>query len=90
MKQSCEFWHKKPPSIAYSHSIELPISPRQQLATKWDPALSEVVDDSEKTLEKSKKLKETVSKKEKAEKWKDGSRSRSRSKENLLTGEFKA
>jgi hypothetical protein len=92
MNQASEFWEKKapePPPRTHLHSIESPIVPkltsRQQLETKWDPALSEVVDDFEKTLERSKKVKEDV---KKVERMKDGSRSRSRSKENLFNGEF--
>jgi len=95
MNQASEFWEKKapePPPRTHLHSIESPIVPklttRQQMETKWDPALSEVVDDFEKTLERSKKVKENVNKREKVERMKDGSRSRSRSKENLLNGEF--
>lgn len=95
MNQASEFWEKKapePPPRTHLHSIESPIIPklttRQQMETKWDPALSEVVDDFEKTLERSKKVKEDVNKREKVERMKDGSRSRSRSKENLLNGEF--
>ena len=95
MNQASEFWEKKapePPPRTHLHSIESPIIPklttRQQMETKWDPALSEVVDDFEKTLERSKKVKEDVNKREKVERLKDGSRSRSRSKENLLNGEF--
>ncbi|KAL7014324.1 hypothetical protein ACKWTF_015862 [Chironomus riparius] len=91
MNQASEFWEKKapePPPRTHLHSIESPIVPRlttrQQLEAKWDPEMSEVVDDFEKTLERSKKVKENVNKREKGERMKDGSRSRSRSKENLL------
>lgn len=93
MNQASEFWDKKapePPPRTHLHTIESPIVPkltsRQQLETKWDPALSEVVDDFEKTLERSKKVKENVNKREKGERIKE--RSKSRSKENLLNGEL--
>lgn len=91
MNQATEFWDRKapePPPRTHLHPIESPIVPkvtaRQQMETKWDPALSEVVSDFEKTLERSKKDKENGKKVDKIK-----ARSRSRSKEDLLNGKWK-
>lgn len=66
MNESGEFWDKKPPEPpvrTHSHHVESPIVPKlTSRVTQWDPALSDVVSDFERTLERSKKGKE-VSKK---------------------------
>ena len=93
MNQATEFWDKKapePPPRTHLHTIESPIVPkltaRQHVDTKWDPALSEVVSDFERTFERSKKGKEVVNKKERVERMKE--RSKSKSREDFLNGEF--
>lgn len=66
MNESGEFWDKKPPEPpvrTHSHHVESPIVPKlTSRVTQWDPALSDVVSDFEKTLERSKKGKEIPTK----------------------------
>lgn len=65
MDQYGEFWTQQPPEPpprTHIHSMESPLglhyrrnfSRQQEDVTDWDPSLNEVVDDFEKTLEKSK------------------------------------
>lgn len=62
MNEYGEIWEKKPPEPpprTHSHTVESPIVPRlNSRVTQWDPALSDVVSDFERTLERSKKGKE--------------------------------
>lgn len=65
MDQLSEIWERKPPEPpprTHLHRIESPIVPfymkhqkHETGNTKWDPSLSDVVNDFEKTLERSKK-----------------------------------
>lgn len=58
-----EIWEKKPPEPpkrTHSLTVESPIVPKlTSRVTQWDPALSDVVNDFERTLERSKKGKES-------------------------------
>lgn len=58
-----EIWEKKPPEPpprSHLHTVESPIVPKlTSRVTQWDPALSDVVNDFERTLERSKKGKES-------------------------------
>ena len=70
MDQLSDIWERQPPQPPprthhHHHSIESPIVPyymkhqkHQTSSTKWDPSLYDVVDDFERTLERSKKGKE--------------------------------
>lgn len=84
MDELSEFWGKQPPEPpprTHLHQIESPIIPRytkqqrQPNLKSWDPSLNDVVDDFEKTLERSKKGKER------------GERGRAKGKETLEIGE---
>lgn len=65
MDQLTDIWERKPPEPpprTHLHQIEAPIVPlymrqkkRQPDMTHWDPSLNDVVDDFEKTLERSNK-----------------------------------
>lgn len=76
MDQLNDFWEKKPPEPpprTHIHAIESPIVPyyakqrkHDTESTKWDPSLNDVVDDFEKTLERSKKGKEKENRREKS------------------------
>lgn len=75
MDQLNDFWERKPPEPpprTHIHQIESPIVPyyakqrKYEAGTKWDPSLHDVVDDFEKTLERSKKGKEKENRREKA------------------------
>lgn len=75
MDQLSDIWERKPPEPpprTHHHQIESPIVPyymkHQKHETenaKWDPSMNDVVNDFEKTLERSKKGKEKDSRKEK-------------------------
>jgi hypothetical protein len=59
----------EPPPRTHLHTIESPIVPKYTVkwdssATKWDPSMNEVVSDFERTLERSKKGKDEVNRKE--------------------------
>lgn len=69
MDELSDIWEKKPPEppprTHHHHQIESPIVPyfmnhqnHQPEAAKWDSSLNDVVDDFEKTLERSKKGKD--------------------------------
>lgn len=66
MDQLSDIWERKPPEppprTHHHHNLESPIVPlymkqqkRQPNMTSWDPSLNDVVDDFEKTLERSNK-----------------------------------
>lgn len=75
MDQLSEIWERKPPEPpprTHHHTMESPIVPyymkhekHETETTKWDPSLNDVVDDFEKTLERSKKGKDSGSRREK-------------------------
>lgn len=75
MDQMNDFWERKPPEPpprTHIHSIESPIVPyyakhrkHETRSTQWDPSLNDVVDDFEKTLERSKKGKDKENRREK-------------------------
>lgn len=72
MDQFGEFWMKQPPEPpprTHIHSLNSPLGQhyrrnfsRQEDVTDWDPSLNEVVDDFEKTLERSKNKNKVVDK----------------------------
>ena len=78
MDQLNEFWERKPPEPPprthhHIQSVESPIVPyyakqrkHETGSTKWDPSMTDVVDDFEKTLERSKKGKEHENRREKS------------------------
>ena len=75
MDQLSNIWEKQPPEPpprTHHHLMESPIIPfymiqqsRQPNMTSWDPSLNDVVDDFEKTLERSKKSKRQENRMEK-------------------------